>query len=282
MRKLTALLIVTLAQLSAVPPAQAALPDCAESAVFDAAECLEKAVQMAGLRGSSQRVSSSAGGGGGNSAGPTKSYHPYDRLTTGPDGEPCMTTGYSEEGTVPTDGVPANPANPQPFIYANLAESYPTCPEQPRAPGQPEPIETATMIVARYWERIPMPKPQPSIAPGRAITGKLAYLETNGAVTHRFETDTVFGRLEIRAQGSYTVDWGDGERTGPHSFEGSPWPDGRITHEYRDIGLYDIVVTERWTASWTFAGESGVLRALQTTGRINDFPVQQIQAVIGR
>ena len=63
---------------------------------------------------------------------------------------------------------------------------------------------------------------------------------------------------------------------------GKPWPDGQITHQYLKVGIYDIVVTERWTATWNFAGESGVLRTLQTTGRIEDFPVEQIQAVIGR
>lgn len=138
------------------------------------------------------------------------------------------------------------------------------------------------MVAARYWERIPLPKPQPSIAPGRAITGKPAYLETNGELAHTYSTDTIFGPLEIVAEGSYTINWGDGESTGPYSFEGRPWPDGRITHEYQWIGSYDIVVTERWTANWRFGGESGVLRTLQTTGRIDDFPVEQIQAVIGR
>jgi len=43
-----------------------------------------------------------------------------------------------------------------------------------------------------------------------------------------------------------------------------------------------VVVTERWAATWRLGGQGGTLRALQTTGRIDDFPVQQIQAVIGR
>lgn len=282
MRKLTAVLLITLAQLNAMAPSNAALPICAEGAVLDAAECLEKASQMAASSTGSSRSASSAGGAGSASAGPSKKYYAYDRLTTGPDGQPCMTTGYYEEGSVPSDGIPANPANPQPFIYANLAESYPTCPEQPRAPGQPAPVETRAMVAARYWERIPLPKPQPSIAPGRAITGKLAYLETNGEVAHTYSTNTIFGPLEIVAKGSYTIDWGDGETTGPYAFEGKAWPDGRITHDYLNVGTYDVIVTERWTATWRFGGESGVLRALQTTGRLDDFPVEQIQAVIRR
>jgi hypothetical protein len=213
---------------------------------------------------------------------PQKRYLPYDKLTTAPDGQPCMTTGYHEEGTVPTDGVPANPAYPQPYIYANLAESYAPCPEQPRQPGQPAILETPSMVAARYWERIPLPKPRPTIAPGRAITGKLAYLETRGQTTDVYTSNTVLGALSIVATGYYTVDWGDGTTSGPHRYEGKPWPDGQITHEYQDVGTYDIVVTERWTSSWQLGGQSGVLRELRTTGRIDNFPVEQIQAVIGR
>ena len=82
------------------------------------------------------------------------------------------------------------------------------------------------------------------------------------------------------ATGKYYVDWGDGTTTGPHSVEGGPWPDGQITHEYIHIGAYDVVVTERWTATWSFGSESGTLDELRTVGRIDDFPVQQIQAVV--
>lgn len=138
------------------------------------------------------------------------------------------------------------------------------------------------MVAARYWERVPLPKPQPTIAPGRAITGKMAYLETKGETGHTYTNGTVFGPLEIVAKGSYTIDWGDGETSGPHGFEGKAWPEGKITHEYQDIGRYDVVVTEKWTATWRLGGESGILRTLQTTGRIDSFPVEQIQAVVQR
>ncbi len=97
-----------------------------------------------------------------------------------------------------------------------------------------------------------------------------------------YTNNTVLGPLEFLAKGSYSVDWGDGETSGPHSFEGAPWPDGQITHEYLNVGNYNVVVTENWTAKWQLDGESGTLRTLQTTGRIDNFPVQQIQAVIGR
>jgi hypothetical protein len=214
------------------------------------------------------------------SAGTGKRYYAYDRLLSGPDGQGCVTTGYAEEGTTPTDGVRTDLVTQNVLDIHGLPLEFPPCPEQPRVPGQPAPIETPSMVARRLWERVPLPKPQPLIAPGRAITGKPAYLETRGQVGYTFTTDTVFGQLVIVATGSYVVDWGDGEKSGPHSFEGKPWPDGRITHDYLNVGSYDVIVTERWTATWRLGGESGILRTLQTTGRIDDFPVQQIQAVV--
>lgn len=138
------------------------------------------------------------------------------------------------------------------------------------------------MVARRHWEEVTLPDPRPHIAPGRAITGKIVYLETRGDTSFTYTNRTVFGPLSIWATGSYTIDWGDGTTTGPHAFEGAPWPDGRITYDYLEVGLYDILVTERWVANWSLDGESGVLRTLETTGRIDNFPVEQIQAVIGR
>ena len=159
--------------------------------------------------------------------------------------------------------------------FGNILAQYPACPEQPS-----QQRETPAQIAARYWEEIPLPKPAPHIAPGWAITGKLAYLETNGELRHVYTNRTAVGPLEITATGSYYVDWGDGETTGPYRVEGKPWPDGEITHEYQWAGIYNIVLTERWTATWRLGGESGTLRELRTTGRIDDFRVTQIQAVI--
>lgn len=227
---------------------------------------------------------SGAGGGGASrfSSGPRTTYVPYDRLGIGPDGQGCVTTGYAPEGTTPSDRVRTDLVTQNILDTHGLPLEYPPCPEQPRAPGELAPAETPSMIARRYWERIPLPRPRPTIAPGRAITGKLAFLETRGEVAHTYTTDTAFGPLEIVARGAYAVDWGDGETSGPHSFEGKPWPHGQITHDYLNVGSYDIVVTERWTANWRLGGESGVLRTLQTTGRIEDFPVEQLQAVIVR
>ncbi len=138
---------------------------------------------------------------------------------------------------------------------------------------------TPQEVAEEFWQEVPLPKPQPHIAPGRAITGKTAYLETNGETAHSYTRETPLGTLQLHARGEYYVDWGDGEKTGPYAFEGGPWPNGRITHVYINVGTYDIVVTEKWQAPWTMGGEQGTLSGLETVGRIDNFPVEQIQAV---
>lgn len=217
------------------------------------------------------------------SGGASVRYVPYDRVVPTSDGGFCVTTGYREEGTAAIDDISTAPGAHPGGNGFNPVYNLVPCPEQPGTPGHPTPFDTPSIIARRYWDQdIPLPNPAPSIAPGRAITGKLAYLETKGELTHAYTENTVFGVLQITAHGSYTVDWGDGEKTGPYNFEGKPWPDGQITHDYLKVGTYNVVVTEKWTADWSLGGESGVLRTLQTTGTINNFPVQQIQAVISQ
>lgn len=219
----------------------------------------------------------------GTGSEPIKRYIAYNRLTTGADGQPCVSTGYYQEGTQPQDSLQPDPVTQTVREVHGLQPlEYPPCPVQPGVPGQPVPQETRSMVAMRHWEQVPLPKPRPAIAPGRAITGKPAYLETRGAITYTYRSNTAFGPLVIVANGAYTVDWGDGEKGGPYEFEGKPWPDGGIAHDYQVVGNYDIIVTQRWTATWSLGGETGVLRRLQTEGRIDNFPVEQIQAVIGR
>ena len=214
----------------------------------------------------------SAGSDGSSGGEPRRAYVPFTRIVTGPDGRPCTTTGFREV-TDPSIGEGLFRLPEQ--EVGNILGVYPPCPESPADPAR----DPAT-IASRYWEDIPLPHPRPSIAPGWAITGKLAYLETNGQTRYVYTNSTPVGPLEIVATGVYYVDWGDGETTGPHSREGRPWPEGEITHDYIWARTYDIVVEERWTATWSLGGRSGTLRELRTTGRIDDFLAREIQAVV--
>ena len=137
-------------------------------------------------------------------------------------------------------------------------------------------------LAIQAWQHVPLPEPSPHIAPGWMITAKYAYLETNGELRHTYTTGTPLGTLTLEATGRYYVDWGDGTRDGPYAVEGGPWPDGQITHTYIDVGFYDVVVTEEWTANWRVAEFGGTLAGMRTEGRIPNFRVEQIQAVVGR
>lgn len=195
----------------------------------------------------------------------------YPAPSTGSDGQPCIRA------------VPQTWPAPAPQLErdwaAELWEELLTT--GPRCPGsQAVPVVSPRVLALSFWQDIPLPTPAPSIAPGWAITGKPSFLETHGERSHTYSQGTPFGPLELTATGGYLVDWGDGTTTGPYAIEGAPWPDGRITHTYIDVGHYDVVVTEEWSATWRLGDESGALGGLRTVGRIDDFRVEQVQAVV--
>ena len=197
----------------------------------------------------------------------------HPRVIDGPDGSACI---FSQYVAVPADTpMPEPPWDPNTAITSEAGVPILPCP-----PATQSAQAGAAAIAVRAWDEVTLPAPKPRIAPGRAITGMWAYLETRNQTEFEFHKETPVGTLDIRATGAYTVDWGDGETSWPSSVEGQPWPDGEIRHEYIDVGNYDVVVTERWTATWHIGPWSGQLTELRTTGRIDDFPVQQIQAVI--
>lgn len=204
---------------------------------------------------------------------PAVVWVPMRASAPGPDGRRCATRQL-----LPVAGwiQPDRSLRTEPYLAAYLDGLGP-CPVVPRARSAPSP---AGVLAESFWTEVPLPVPVPHIAPGRAITGLPAYLETKGTTGHRFSRSTPLGPMAIEATGTYRVDWGDGTNTGPHSQEGQPWPDGQITHSYRDVGSYDVVVTEHWTATWSVGDESGQLDQLVTTAGIADFPVGQIQAVL--
>jgi hypothetical protein len=151
----------------------------------------------------------------------------------------------------------------------------------PLCPGVALPAASPATFALAFWGEIPLPKPEPRIEPGFAVTGKTAYLETGDTLHRTFTRDTPLGPITLQADGEYVVGWGDGT-TSTHAYPGGPWPSGRITHTYIDIGTVDVVVGERWSATWSLAGESGNLSGLRTEGRIDDMPVYEIQAVRNR
>jgi hypothetical protein len=196
-----------------------------------------------------------------------------DEVGVGPDGQSCV---RSRAVPLP-DGTSLAPGTDFGNVSGSLFSTYPRCPPA----FNQEAVIDPRVLALQGWEEVELPKPQPYIAPGWAITGKYAYLETRGQLRHVFTKGTPIGPLQITSTGRYYVDWGDGETTGPHSAEGGPWPDGEITHTYIDVGHYDVVVTEEWTAAWSLGPAGGSLNGQRTVGRIDDFRVEQIQVVVG-
>lgn len=180
-------------------------------------------------------------------------------LRTLPDGSQCYVMGWgrsSPAGTLDDQGVPLLNA--------------PRCP----------PLDTEQAAAREFWETVPLPRPQPMIQPGEAIAGKDAFLEIAGDRAPRFTVPNPLGGPEIvvEATATFVVDWGDGTTTTTTS-AGGPWPEGDVTHVWTDAGTYDVVVTASWTATWTAGQLEGTLDGLRTVGRIDDFPVRQVQAV---
>lgn len=207
-------------------------------------------------------------------------YVAHKRISSA-NGEACIETIYIPQGTParPDFGLPDTEQGPG--AVSGLYDTAPPCPTEASDQGS-QPTVTPLSIALSHWARIPLPRPQPHIAPGRAITGKPAYLEARGSIAYTYSSDTVFGILEIVAKGTHYIDWGDGTSSGPFMTNGAPWPEGEITHDYLEVGKFDVVVTTQWTATWRLGGGRGTLPPTETIGQIEDFPVEQIQAVIRR
>ena len=138
----------------------------------------------------------------------------------------------------------------------------------------------------QVWrDQVKLPPPEPYIAPGKAITGLAAFLEIRGPRT-RTQPFNVFGyALTITATASsYDVDWGDGTWSRGLTSSGGPWPNGDVRHVFTNQGNYRVRVVEHWTGTWSVAGGGGgaVDGMLSSEGRIEAFPVVQVQAVRNR
>lgn len=184
--------------------------------------------------------------------------------------------------------VPGSPADllgsgaDEELTAISMASITPLCPGSAPAPAVPSPGAAAQMV---WRDQVKLPPPEPYIAPGKAITGLAAFLEIRGSPT-RTQSFNVFGySLTITATASsYDVDWGDGSWSRGLTSAGGPWPHGDVRHVYTRQGTYTVRVMEHWTGTWSVAGGGGgtVDGTLASEGRIDSFPVIQVQAVRNR
>jgi hypothetical protein len=130
-----------------------------------------------------------------------------------------------------------------------------------------------------------MPRPTVEVPPGYALTGMEAYLVTNhqleyGPVTHTVNLGIAVLDVIVTATAVTEVDWGDGTVATYHT-PGTPWPDGSVTHTYRDSGVVSISVTDIWQVTYRVPalGIEDTVTAPLPTRTLDDFEVQQVQAV---
>lgn len=207
---------------------------------------------------------------------PAQDFLTIPSISTNAAGKPCVTFS-----TI-TFKLGFNPV----LIYGArrytklLVSHYPLCSHR-KLPAQ---IALSPVVLAtQFWQSIPLPVPKLYIPPGYAITGKPAFLVTSGTLNPApWTKNTPLGALQVTAKGQYYVDWGGSSVgwTGPYSRQGLPYPNGRISHTWDNVGVKRVTVRETWRARWSLGSAHGTLAQLQTMSTIHAFPVRQVQAII--
>jgi hypothetical protein len=222
------------------------------------------------------------GGGGGTPPGQGVSWTPppgYDlatyRVQATEDGEPCI---QEQSRWMPAEDIAAyvTAANTSWFLwYDRLTADGSTMEWCTGDPDEPvlDPAMVQQVIIAQ------LPLPDPSIDPGRAITGLRSYLDI-GAPTSwgaGIDGDLLPIRVDIDATAQYRVDWGDGT-VETYASSGGPYPDGDITHVYTRVGDNTVTVTPVWTVSWNGGGLEVTFSAELVPSTV-ELPVGEVQSV---
>jgi len=148
------------------------------------------------------------------------------------------------------------------------------------APTTPLPAE---FFILEWVRDAALPPPEPYIAPGYAITGLPAYLESNGHArwTPQDPPETPHGLLEVTAEFAYLmVDWGDGR--GPQRYDslGGSYTDGDVHHQYTDIGNYAVQVTQYWKVTASIGDVVMTFDEMYSDAEPLALEVEQVQAVL--
>ena len=161
-------------------------------------------------------------------------------------------------------------------FWAKVEQIFPPCPGVAAT--------TASQWAAEYWTAYwygrQLPRPQPSVPPGYAITGLPAYLVCGDGALVTVDRGTPLGQLTITARASYDVAWGDGTTSDGLTGPCTRWPDGTVQHTYDNVGTYTVIVDETWHVTWALGGASGAFADVQTTGTLPGLRVRQVQAVV--
>ncbi len=137
-----------------------------------------------------------------------------------------------------------------------------------------------------------LPRPEPSIAPGFALTGLDVFLDTGAGHDLRYvqteivEVGPFTYTVEVTARGTTSVDWGDGSEVSVFEVPGQPYPSGAVRHVYRDAGVVDVTVTDRWVIDFRVVAPVTIVdtvTAVLAPATIEDLPVRGYRSVrVGR
>lgn len=144
---------------------------------------------------------------------------------------------------------------------------------------------TPALAANEFVRRIPLPEPQPQIAPGFALTGLPAYLVIDGQVSFSVDEDLAgWGPMQVTLEPvRFVVDWGDGTvqtitdgRTGA-AHDGDPAQ--QIAHTYRwSEPESGVTVRADWQARWQVGGFSGTVDGLVVEA-VLELPVREYRSV---
>lgn len=146
------------------------------------------------------------------------------------------------------------------------------CSSQPGEPGL-DPQMVRALVTTQ------LDRPDPAIAPGRAITGLRSYLDIRGPTGFhgRITVTAPALTIDVNASAQYRVDWGDGTIE-TFASAGGPYPDGDVTHVYTTSGDYTVTVTPVWSVSWAGGGFDVDFTAELASSTV-DLPVEEVRAV---
>lgn len=151
--------------------------------------------------------------------------------------------------------------------------------QAPAVPAIPPAVQ-ARQIAIEFVNNTEMPVPKPKLSAPSGVCGARHSVDLQIPDTFQpSNASTPMGPLQLRARGTFTVDWGDGSRN-TYTTTGAAWPQSDISHTWTERGTYTVTVTAMWSAHWSIAEYSGVIPGLATTGTVPSWQVYEAQAVL--
>lgn len=122
--------------------------------------------------------------------------------------------------------------------------------------AEPLPVELVRDLVREPVVDL-LPRPEPELPPGYALTGMPAYLVTHHDLTYQRPEPLILEfqgtrlAVDVTGQATMYVDWGDG--TGEHAYTrpGRPYPDGEVRRAYAHKGTTQLTIVDEWTLDYT-------------------------------